>query len=368
MIEDIAALIPAYNPDKEMIKVVGELVSEFSNIVIVDDGCDESYGKIFSEVERLGERSSITILHHEVNKGKGAALKTGFSYILESLPGVSAVVTLDADGQHTVSDTLKCCKGFEDFEGKTKPVVFGCRDFKSDTKIPARSRFGNRLTSRLLKLFGNITLSDTQTGLRVFGRDILADLCAVPGERYEFEMNMIFELHDMGVPFMEVPIEVIYLNENESSHFNPIKDSIRIYKVFFKFIASSLGSFVVDYALFSALVCLLANRMPEVSIGLLNLSIDYIVVSTVIARICSGIFNYCINRMIFKTRKKDAAGSGPRYFILWLAQMLISANAVKYLTLWLGIPAMVTKIIVDPILFFISYKVQQVWVFKKKDE
>ena len=367
MIEDIAALIPAYNPDKEMVKVVGELVSEFSNIVIVDDGCDEKYGEIFSEVERIGEKSNITILHHEVNKGKGAALKTGFSYIQESLPDVLGVVTLDADGQHTVRDTLKCCQGFKDFEGEIKPVVFGCRDFKSDTKIPPRSRFGNRLTSSLLKLFANISLTDTQTGLRVFSRDILADLCAVPGERYEFEMNMIFELHDMGVPFKEVPIEVIYLNENESSHFNPIKDSIRIYKVFFKFIASSLGSFVVDYVLFSALVCLLEGRLPEVNIGLFGLSISYIEVSTVIARICSGIFNYCINRMIFKTRKKDAAGSGPRYFILWLVQMLISANAVKYLTLWLGIPAMITKIIVDPILFFVSYKVQQLWVFKKKD-
>ena len=367
MIEDIAALIPAYNPDREMIKVVGELVSEFSNIVVVDDGCDESYGDIFKEVERIGEAANITILHHEVNRGKGAALKTGFSYILESLPEVSAVVTLDADGQHTVSDTLKCCKGFIDFEGKTRPVVFGCRDFKSDTKIPPRSRFGNRLTSSLLKLFADITLSDTQTGLRVFDRDILRSLCAVPGERYEFEMNMIFELHDLGIPFMEVPIEVIYLNENEGSHFNPIKDSIRIYKVFFKFIASSLGSFVVDYLLFSVLVCLLENRMPELYTGLFEISISYIEVSTVVARVCSGIFNYCVNRMIFKTKKKDAAGSGPRYFLLWLVQMVVSANAVKYLTMWLGIPAMVTKIIVDPILFFISYKVQQVWVFKKKD-
>lgn len=367
MIEDIAALIPAYNPDREMIKVVEGLVLEFSNIVIVDDGCDESFGKIFAEVEKLGEKSNVTILHHEMNKGKGAALKTGFSYILESLPDVLGVVTLDADGQHTVADTLKCCQGFKEFDAEIRPVVFGCRDFKSDTKIPARSRFGNRLTSSLLKLFADITLTDTQTGLRVFGRDILADLCKVPGERYEFEMNMIFELHDMGVPFEEVPIEVIYLNENESSHFNPIKDSLRIYKVFFKFIASSLSSFVVDYALFSVLVCLLAGRMPELYIAFLNRSIDYIVVSTVIARICSGIFNYCINRMVFKSRKKDAAGSGPRYFILWLIQMILSAGAVKYLTVWLGIPAMITKIIVDPILFFISYKVQQVWVFKKKD-
>ncbi len=352
---DIIALIPAYNPDKGMITLVEELAEHFLHIVIVDDGCGETFAPIFEKVSVFPQ---VVILRHEENKGKGRAIKTGFSYITDHYPDAAGVVTLDADGQHTVADTLKCC---EKFRENPESIVFGCRDFEADLQIPARSRFGNRLTSRLMRYFCDIRLSDTQTGLRVHSMSYLPQLVEVEGERYEYEMNVIFWLKEAGVPFAEVPIEVIYLNNNESSHFNPIVDSFKIYKVFFKFCISSFGSAILDYLIFILMVWLLGRYAAEGSFALTY----YIEISTAAARICSGLFNYNFNRRIFKSRE-GVASSGSRYLLLWLVQMCISAMAVKGLVLLAGGLEWLIKPLVDTALFFISYKIQQLWVFRKK--
>ncbi|MBR4208535.1 MAG: bifunctional glycosyltransferase family 2/GtrA family protein [Lachnospiraceae bacterium] len=361
MEEHIVALIPAYCPDEKMTELMAELVKEFSHIVVVNDGCDDSYKDIF---EKISLYENVKILVHEVNRGKGAALKTGFKHIAENIKDAEAVVTLDADGQHTLKDTLACCEAFKEFkkENGKAPVVFGCRDFTSDSKIPPRSRFGNRLTSRLMKFFCDIVLSDTQTGLRVVSADILESLLEVSGERYEYEMNMIFALKDMDVPFKEVPIEIIYLDDNASSHFNPIKDSLRIYKVFIKFAISSFGSALLDLIIFRLLKGILTDAFI----------FDPIMASTVIARVCSGLFNYNFNRIIFRSKAKDIASSGPKYLLLWFVQMMLSGLIVKGLALISGTESAglttLIKMVVDTVLFFISYKIQQAWVFKRKKE
>jgi len=356
MINNIVALIPAYNPDRKMTELIQELKNEFSTILVVDDGCSKEYDEVFAGIEK-----DVTLLHHEVNMGKGRALKTGFAYVMEHFPDAKGVVTLDADGQHTVSDTINCCNKFlED----PKTVVFGCRDFLSDTKIPPRSRFGNRLTSRLLKFCNDISLSDTQTGLRVVSYACLKDLCEIKGDRYEYEMNMIFRLKELGIPFVEVPIEVIYIEDNASSHFNPIVDSFKIYKVFFKFILSSVVSFLVDIILFSILVHLIPDKEPGAEDLALLLFIEYqTVLSTWIARVFSGSVNYCINRQVFK-KEHQSKGSAARYLLVWFVQMMLSAFFVYTLVKLLHSNATITKMFVDLILFVCSFKVQQLWVFK----
>ena len=355
--ESLIALVPAYCPEKSMVESVTALSREFPAVVIVDDGCGEEYAPIFDAVREL---PGVVILKHLENRGKGCALKTGFKYVLEKHPDAKGVVTLDADGQHTVKDTLHCC---EEFLKKPDSIVFGCRDFESDEKIPPRSRFGNRLTSRLMKFFCDIKLSDTQTGLRVHSMKYLKELTEVEGERYEYEMNVIFKLKDMDVPFVEVPIEVIYLDNNSSSHFNPIKDSIKIYKVFFKFCVSSFGSFLIDIAVFTVLWKLIEAYAQEGSALLLYETY----IATAIARVCSGLFNYNFNRWIFKSKSK-VSSSGPKYLLVWLIQMCISAFCVDNLIKLISWNKSVVKFIVDTILFFISYKVQQLWVFKSKKE
>lgn len=354
--DEIVALIPAYNPDEKMVTMIDELVSEFDNIVIVNDGCDETFAPIFDAV-----KDKATILVHEVNKGKGRALKTGLEYIRDHFKDKKGVVTADADGQHKTPDILNCCKVFLEDDCKS---VFGCRDFSSDSDIPPRSRFGNQLTSKLLKSLCDIELSDTQTGLRVLPISHIQELIDVNGDRYEYEMNSIFALKNLDLMWKEVPIEVVYIDDNASSHFNPIKDSFRIYKVFFKyiliklglfakFLCSSLGSFLVDIGLFT-LFCTIFQPM---------FAVIYVTISTALARVCSGIFNYTINRWIFASKEK-VSKSGPRYLILWLVQMCLSALFVTVACHLLPFHDTLIKAVIDSLLFIISFFVQQKWVFK----
>lgn len=352
--QDIVVLVPAYCPEPSMISMIKELHNSFDNIVVVNDGCDSSYSHIFDEV-----RPYAHIIVHESNKGKGRALKTGYEYIKDNYSNAKGVVTADADGQHTPSDIVKCCNAFLENESY---AVFGCRDFASDTKIPPRSRFGNRLTSKLMKFFCDITLSDTQTGLRVISTSVLDKLIKVNGDRYEYEMNAVLRLKELDIPLKEVPIEIIYIDNNSSSHFNPIKDSFRIYKVFIKFCLSSFGSAILDLILFT-LTCFLLNPDKKALISNDYVITYYVIIATVFARIFSGIFNFLINRWIFGNRSK-VASSGLRYFVLWFFQMCCSAGIVAGLVCIIPIHETIIKIVIDMILFFISYKIQQKWVFK----
>lgn len=373
--DEIVALIPAYNPDDKMSDMIDELVNEFDHIVIVNDGCDSSFQPIFDKC-----KDKATILVHEVNKGKGRALKTGIEYIMKQYPDAKGVVTADADGQHKTADILNCCKTFLETNCGS---VFGCRDFSSDSDIPPRSRFGNQLTSKLLKSLCDIELSDTQTGLRVLPLSKAQELIDVKGDRYEYEMNMIFALKKMDKMWKEVPIEVVYIDDNASSHFNPIKDSIRIYKVFVKYLLlkivlflefalSSLGSFAIDILLFN----MFGKLLKPV------LAVLYVTVATGLARVCSGIFNYSINRLIFKSKAK-VSSSGPRYLILWFIQMCLSALLVTIISYIfnqsfepyqlermasrIGVEfETIIKFIIDSCLFVISFFVQQRWVFSEK--
>lgn len=338
---DIAILIPAYEPDEKMISMLIELKEHFNSIIVVNDG--SSNNEIFSKIPE-----GIITLVHEVNKGKGRALKTGFEFIKENLPDVKGVVTADADGQHATKDILRCCDKFLE---KQNSVIFGCRDFSATSPIPPRSRFGNKLTSRLMKLFCSITLSDTQTGLRVIPYSHLDTFINTKGERYEYEMNCIMTIKDLDLELIEVPIEVIYIDNNASSHFNPIVDSFKIYKIFLKFCLSSFGSFIIDIVLFAVA----KHFLKDVAYC--------IAISTVIARIISGGFNYSFNRIIFKSKKK-ALSTGPKYLILWLVLMGLSAGIVSGLHLIIKINATIIKIVVDTLLFILSFKVQQNWVFK----
>ena len=213
------------------------------------------------------------------------------------------VITADSDGQHTTEDIEKCkkalieaCVGKSDnattsdvgstlvavdevdsCQGET--LVLGCRNF-NESGIPARSVFGNKTTSRVMKLLLGLSISDTQTGLRGISVPFMKYLLTEKGERFEFETNMLIATKELGIKIVEVPIKTIYLEENKSSHFNPILDSIRIYAVFVKFLFSSLSSSIVDIVMFS-IFCSMFRNVP--------VAIGYVMLATILARVISAI-------------------------------------------------------------------------------
>ena len=226
--QSLAIVLPSLDPDNKFDRVVEELVNTgFSHIVIVDDGTGPEGQTHFEKAAAL---PGCTVLHHRGNKGKGRALKTAFRHVLDELPDVKGVITIDDDGQHLTKDIIACG---ERMLREGSKVILGCRDFDLPG-VPPRSVAGNKTTSRLFRLFYGIRLSDTQTGLRAIPRDFLADFIRIEGERFEYETNMLLKMKKRGILFLEQPITTVYDPEDYSSHYNALKDSWRIFRVMFK--------------------------------------------------------------------------------------------------------------------------------------
>ncbi|MCQ2516095.1 MAG: bifunctional glycosyltransferase family 2/GtrA family protein [Saccharofermentans sp.] len=352
----IPIVIPSYEPDERFPAILKDIKeSGLGPVIVVDDGSGSDYRKYFDEAYELIKDNGGIVLTHEVNKGKGRGLKTAFTYILENLPDAIGCITADSDGQHSV----KCIKSCMDaLEKQPEALILGVRDFSGE-EVPFKSRFGNNMTIKVCDFLCGVKVSDTQTGLRGISRDFMKYLLDVQGERFEFETRMLIETRDR-CPIVEVPIETIYdSKENHQTHFNPIKDSIRIYKIFgiyfVKYLISSVSSFVIDILLF-ALFCKLLGNNAETPF--------YATTATVMARVISAIYNYLMNYKFVFTSKRSHKSSAPRYIILAIIQMLLSAGIVTgLLFVFAGVPEVAIKIPVDLVLFLLSYYVQRRFVY-----
>ena len=348
--KQIPIVIPAYEPDDKLIKLMDSLVAAgLSPVVVVNDGSDkETYGRIFDEVKNRG----AIVLEHEVNRGKGRALKTAFEYCLAEFEDMTGVITADSDGQHTAPDIKKCMNALIE---EPKSLVLGVRNFEQ-SGIPARSVFGNKTTSRVMKLLVGMDISDTQTGLRGISSEFMRYLLTEKGDRFEFETNMLLATKNLGIKIVEVPISTIYLEENKSSHFNPIVDSVRIYAIFVKFLFSSLSSSVVDIALFTIFCGMLRGR---------SLAFDYIMLATIMARVISAVYNFFINyKVVFKSRS-NGLWAAVKYAILAVCIMFLSGALVSFFHgLIPTSPEFVVKIPVDCVLFLVSFLCQREIVYK----
>lgn len=351
MEKKIPIVIPAYEPDEKMIALLRNLKqAEIGDVIIVDDGSEgEAYQTLFGQAEK---EFSCTILHHAVNLGKGRALKTAFNYCLNTYSDFAGVITIDSDGQHTVEDMLACMKKMRE---NPTALILGCREFKT-SGTPLRSKIGNIFTSKVFKYVVGKSISDTQTGLRGISADFMKRLMNVKGERFEFETNMLIECKEAGIEIEEVRIKTIYLEENKSSHFRPIRDSIQIYAVFGKFLFSSLSSSIVDLALFS-LFCEIFREQE-------NCVINYLVLATILARICSAFYNFLMNyKMVFKSRK-EIGKALRRYVMLAVLQMSLSAILVSTLYSYFHGAEIAVKIPVDVLLFLVSFVIQREYVYR----
>ena len=225
--ERCVILLPSLNPDEKFDRVLDGLrEAGFRHILIVDDGSDATHQEHFQRAKTFPE---CVVIPHPVNKGKGRALKDGFAAALVRFPAAEGVITIDGDGQHLTKDIIAC--GNRMLEEKTR-VVLGCRNFDLPG-VPARSVAGNKTTSRLFRLYG-IRLSDTQTGLRAIPRQYLQHFCDIAGERFDYETNMLLKMKQWGIAFSQQTIETVYEDENAGSHYNAVKDSLRIAKIMIK--------------------------------------------------------------------------------------------------------------------------------------
>jgi len=214
----IVVVIPAYEPEDSLVGLISSLQPDFARIVVVDDGSKRA-DAVFA---RVAEMEGVTLLRHAVNRGKGAALKTAFAAIMKDFPDAAGVVTADADGQHLPADIASVAKSTLDHPDR---FTLGVRAFDGD--VPLRSRFGNAWSRWFFFLLTGTMVYDTQTGLRGIPSKFLPELCDMPGDRYEYESSMLVAAARMKEKPVQVRIKTVYLEGNRTSHFNPIRDSIR---------------------------------------------------------------------------------------------------------------------------------------------
>lgn len=370
--ENIVIVIPSLNPDEKFNSTVDGMVDAgFKYVVMVDDGSGEEYKEPFQKA--LREHPECRLVVHEVNKGKGRALRDAFAYIAENIPEADGVITVDGDGQHTPEDTIRLA---EKMKEDPDAVIMGCRDF-SQSHVPTHNRLGNRISAFIYRVVYGIKLTDTQTGLRAIPAKYLQSFADdVEGDRYEYETNMLIYIKDHGIPYGEIPIQTVYIDDNSSSHFNVIKDSYRIYKPIILFVLGSCIATVVDLVVFTLLNLLTQNGVGFLTsfskflsdkIGL-DSSLSRLFLPTAVARIASSLVDYNFSRKKVFNSDKPARETIWKYYIICIVRMLLSWLILSFFTNVLhthGLIETLLKVIVDLVLFFISYNWQRKWVFKK---
>ncbi|WP_322411310.1 bifunctional glycosyltransferase family 2/GtrA family protein [Microbacterium invictum] len=336
-------LVPAYQPGAALPALVERLTRADvgSDVVVVDDGSGPAFAGVFDEAARRG----ATVITHPLNRGKGAALKTGIRDILARFPGHD-VVTADADGQHIVHDIQRVADALASDVSHQPALVLGARAFRGT--VPLRSRVGNTVARGLFRIAAGWNASDTQTGLRGIPAGMLPWLLDVPGERFEYETEMLLRLRSAGFEAREIAVDTIYLESNTSSHFRPIIDSVRVTAPLLAFAASSLLAFLVD-----TIALLVLTAMTGSLIG-----------SIVGARLLSATVNFVVNRQfVFRRRGRQrmiAQGLG----YVTLALLLLGSNVVWMTFLTdLGLPLLAAKVITETVLAVTSYQVQRRVIF-----
>lgn len=335
-------LIPAYEPGPALVTTVRAVIGA-APVVVVDDGSGVSYAPIFDAVASLG----AVVIPHEVNRGKAAALRTGFAWLLDVDPGAT-VVCADADGQHLPSDILRVGREVARREeaGMEAAIVLGSRSFSRGT--PLRSRIGNAWSSLAVLTVLGSCIGDTQTGLRAIPGSLVPWVAAVPGRRFTYEMRVLLSAIRSHVPLVEVPISTVYEPGNPSSHFRPVRDSMLVMAPLAGFAASSFAAWCIDTA------ALMALYRATGSLGM----------SLVLARALSGAANFAVNRhAVFKA-------SGPwkrqlrNYAAVACAVLGIGYVAIQLLTM-MGVPLLAAKTTVDVTLWLTSFCIQRAVVFRR---
>jgi putative flippase GtrA len=333
-------IIPAYDPNEKLLLHIDE-IGQNSNysILIVNDGSSESCRSIFHQAENKG----CTVLSHETNQGKGAALKTAYSYIIDHLPDEDSVVCADCDGQHSWEDIQRMAEALPSHQST---ILLGSREFVG--KVPLKSLIGNTITRSVFSFVSGYKINDTQTGLRGFSIDMLPWLLQINGKRYEYEMNQLLEAKSAGYMVSSIPIKTIYENNNKGSHFHPVYDSIRIYLPILKFSFSSLSCGIIDLILFFILNWLTGN----------------LVMSVIGARIISSFGNYLLNKnLVFKAKKYFHSKTMIKYYGLAVLILVGNYLMIEFFTHTSNFSLFTSKIFTEGILFVVSYYAQRHFIF-----
>lgn len=319
------ALVPAYEPDNNLPRVVKELQENNFDVVVVNDGSSLDYKEFF-------DACNTKKISYPTNRGKGYALKKGYEYVKNNYEKY-IIVTIDSDGQHTVEDAINLCRYVRE---NPDTLAIGKRLRKDN--VPVRSKIGNALTKFVFELATGEKIYDTQSGLRAFSNNLMDYMIEIEGERFEYEMNVLLYLSKRNIKYKEIEIQTIYIDNNKKSHFKALKDSLKIYGKIAEFKVIPLITFFMDLVVFAALIIWLNKIIP----------------SNIISKVISLALYYILNiREIFKEKPmiKDILIQ-----ILTIILYIGLSTTMVYVLSKL-INAYTSKVIIELILFIIIQKI-----------
>ena len=222
-------IVPTFNNGKTLRTVVTNILDITPNVILINDGSNDNTSHIIAEF-----KNSIDIITHKINMGKGKSLRDGFEYAIKK--GFDYAITIDSDGQHYPEDISLL---LDMIIKHPESLIVGARNMQQDN-IPKKSSFGNKFSNFWFWVETGITLSDTQTGFRLYPLNKMKNISFVTN-KFEFEIEVLTRMAWSGVSIKEVPIKVKYDLDERISHFRPFMDFLRI---------SLLNTLFVTIALF----------------------------------------------------------------------------------------------------------------------
>ena len=213
---EYVVIIPTFNNGSTLKEVLTGVMDVCGNVIVVNDGSSDN------TFDLLNQFDGIEVITHNKNRGKGAALNSGFRKAYDL--GYKYAITIDSDGQHYPQEINLLC---DSSRKEPDTLWIGSRDFKSDN-MPGKNSFANRFSNFWFKLETGITLEDTQSGFRLYPLERLKGIRTLSG-RYEFELEIIVRAAWRNVAVRNIPVSVYYPpKEIRISHFKPFKDFTRI--------------------------------------------------------------------------------------------------------------------------------------------
>ena len=214
---NVCVIIPTYNNERTLKRVINGVLEYSNNIIVVNDGSTDSTKEI------LESYPSLEKIHFEINKGKGVALREGFKHAINL--GYNFAITIDSDGQHFASDIPAFIDALE-ANNNEDILIIGARNMKHET-VPGKSSFGNNFSNFWFKFETGIKLQDTQSGFRLYPLRVIKNMKFFT-TKFEFEIEVIVKSAWRDVPVINIPIQVLYDESERVSHFRPFKDFTRI--------------------------------------------------------------------------------------------------------------------------------------------
>lgn len=345
-----ALLIPIYEPTDKVLPFLMQFKKgDFDIFLVVNDGSDkEKFDDVFNDIAK---KTPFSVIGYKKNKGKGHALKMGMNHLIDNNPDLEYIITADSDGQHTYEDILKVRD-----EAKESPntLLLGARDFYKEG-VPRNSRVGNKFSSKYFKVSTGKKLKDTQTGLRLIPNELFHLAITTKGERYEYEMNFLTDAV-RNYPYKEIDINTIYENnKNETTHFRPFLDSVIIYKTPLLYILISILSFGIDIGFFHFFS----------NVVFLSTIEQRVFLSTLCARVISGIFNFTMFHFVVFQSRDDLGKKAIKYWCLWTINLGLSGGLTYAFK---KVPGHLTfiKFIIDTFLAVANYIINLSFIFVRK--